>query len=251
VLRHLAGADGVDLRIVEGAARNGAYVHDRRSGERVSVAEAPGDPLSRHDIDELYNIALVEGLDARVSVLAGPSDQRIVAADVYRRLAADLAAAGRIVVADLSGGLLDAVLGGATVVKVSHEELIADGRAASGAVTDLAAAIREVHQAGPRTVVVSRAGEGALVSTGGELFEVVAPRLEAVEHRGAGDSMTAGIVAGLSRGRPASEAIRLGAAAGALNVTRSGLGTAQPEAVERLAQRIELRPLAGLRTESR
>jgi 1-phosphofructokinase len=92
VLAPLIAREGVELRESVGQAANGAYVHDRRGGERVTVADAPGTPLSRHELDELYNIALVEGLRAEISVLAGPSEQSIIQPEVYRRLAADLAA---------------------------------------------------------------------------------------------------------------------------------------------------------------
>ena len=57
------------------------------------------------------------------------------------------------------------------------------------------------------------------VPLGGE-----APRMQRVDHRGAGDTMTAGIAAALGHGRQTSEALRLGAAAGASNVTRRGPG---------------------------
>jgi hypothetical protein len=58
--------------------------------------------------------------------------------------------------------------------------------------------------------------------------------------------MTAGIVVGLSRGLRFEAAVCLGAAAGTLNVTRCGLGTAERAAVERLAETVELRPLKEL-----
>jgi 1-phosphofructokinase len=67
---------------------------------------------------------------------------------------------------------------------------------------------------------------------------------EPVEQRGPGDSMFAAIVASLARGRPIEEALRLGVAAGALNVTRRGLGSGTRDEVERLARGVELRPLA-------
>ncbi len=54
VLRHLIADEGIILVAVEREGEGGAYVHDRRSGERVIVAETGGDPLSRHDLDELY-----------------------------------------------------------------------------------------------------------------------------------------------------------------------------------------------------
>ena len=50
------------------------------------------------------------------------------------------------------------------------------------------------------------------------------PRMIAAESRGAGDSMTAGVAAVLAQGGTLCDAVRTGAAAGALNVTRHGLG---------------------------
>ena len=42
VLEHLLTSEGVTLEAIRTDARNGGYVHDRRDGERVVIAEAPG-----------------------------------------------------------------------------------------------------------------------------------------------------------------------------------------------------------------
>lgn len=55
--------------------------------------------------------------------------------------------------------------------------------------------------------------------------------------------MTAGVVAVLAKGGDIRAAIRTGAAAGALNVTRHGLGTGRPDAIAELEKRIKLEPL--------
>ena len=53
--------------------------------------------------------------------------------------------------------------------------------------------------------------------------------------------MTAGIAVGLGRGLGLPDAVRLGAAAGALNVTRRGLGTGRRDQIERFARRVSVR----------
>lgn len=63
---------------------------------------------------------------------------------------------------------------------------------------------------------------------------------EIVDHRGAGDSMTAGVAAILARDGDLHEAVRTGAAAGALDVTRHGLGTGHRDAITELTTRVEL-----------
>src|SRR5205807_3587105 len=88
---------------VDTEADNGAYVHDRRSGERVPIVEVTSAPLSRHEVDELYAVSVVEGLEAGVCVLGGPTAPGVLPSDTYRRLAADLGCSGRPVVAAPSG----------------------------------------------------------------------------------------------------------------------------------------------------
>jgi hypothetical protein len=136
-------------------AWTGAYVHDRRSGERKVVVDVPPEPLSRHEVDALYGAAVVAALEAPVSVLGGPHHASPVPADVYSRLAGDIRNADRCVVADLSGAPLDAVLeGGVDVLKVSHEDLIDDWRAPGDAGPDLAESGRELQRRGATDVVV-------------------------------------------------------------------------------------------------
>ncbi|MFD0581032.1 PfkB family carbohydrate kinase [Dactylosporangium darangshiense] len=234
----------VRLRAVSLAADSGWYVHDRRRGERDEIAQQAGPTLNRHDVDELYNTALIEGLQADVCVLSGPADESVIEADVYRRLAVDLRTHGGTVVADLSGGPLEAVLEGRPAfVKVSHEELLADGRAADDSVGALVRAGRAMLDEGAGTVLVSRAGEPAIAVLHNRVAAVHPPRLEVVDHRGAGDSMSAGVAAVLANGGLIEDAIRTGAAAGALNVTRHGLGTGRGDAVRELVGRTSLEDL--------
>jgi 1-phosphofructokinase len=244
VLEPLIAAEGVRVRPGARTRGNGAYVHDRRGGERDVVADMPPGRLSRHEVDELYSATFASGLAADVAVLGGPSAPDVVPADVFRRIAADLGSVGKPVVADLSGEeLTAAVQGGVTVLKVSHEDLVEHGLASSAEPKALVDTMHDLAGAGARTVVVSRAGEPTFVLAEGELVEVVAPTMQRVDHRGAGDSMTAGIAAALAHGRQTTEALRLGAAAGASNVTRRGLATGRREAVEQLAEHIVVRPL--------
>ncbi|MEV0328641.1 PfkB family carbohydrate kinase [Micromonospora echinospora] len=244
-LHKLLTEEDVTVRSVFRQSGSGWYVHDRRDGSRAEIAEFAGAPMVRHDIDELYTVALTEGLRAPVSVLSGPADPSVVDPDIYRRLAADLTANDAVVVADLSGDYLTAVVeGGVALLKVSHEELLDDGLAEDDSVEALLAAGRRLQEQGAASVLISRAGEPSLgLLDGHGTVEVHVPRLELADHRGAGDSMTAGIAAVLARGGDLDEAVRTGAAAGALNVTRHGLGTGRAEAVRELVGRVRLAPL--------
>jgi 1-phosphofructokinase len=246
VLHPLIAAEGIEVRAVDGGAANGAYVHDRRAGQRTEIAEAPGRPLSRHQTDELYGMTLAEGMRAAISLLSGVPDPGMLPADIYRRLAGDLRRNGARVAADLAGDYLSAVLfGGLTFLKVAHDELVASGRAAGAERDQLAPALFALREAGAEAVVVTRADQPALALLGDQPQEVVMPRLEPADPRGAGDSLTAGVVSVLARGGDLGHAVRTGAAAAALNVTRHGLGTANVDAVQKMIEHVELRPLGA------
>jgi 1-phosphofructokinase len=243
-LVNLLEREPVCVHRVATAGGNGGYVHDRRDGERSEVAAVKPPMLDRHELDDLSNVALVEGLDADVAVLGGPDGAPAVPPSSYRRLAADLTGNGVPVVIDLSGEYLtESLAGGVTVAKASHEDLISDGRAASEDEAELWHAATALAKAGAAHVVVSRAAHPALALVDGDRrLEVRSPPLERVDHRGAGDSMTAGIAAAFARRSSIEDALRLGAAAGALNATRHGLATGERELVERLVGRIDVRP---------
>jgi 1-phosphofructokinase len=248
VARNLIREEGVDVRGIETSGSNGAYIHDRRSGERVETASMPADALTRHELDELYGIALVEAFDATVTVLGGPSGSPVVPAATYRRLARDVRSHGGTIIADLSGDPLRCALeGGVDVLKVSEEELARDGRVEGAAIDALVDGMRELADHGARDVIVTRAAEPALALVDGDVFTVEPPRLEAADHRGAGDSLTAGVATTLARGGELIEGLRLGAAAGALNVTRRGLATGSRREIERLLPHVSIGPLGPTR----
>lgn len=245
VVSRLMGETDLELIAVEISGSNGSYVHDRRAGERIEIATMPPDPLTRHELDDLYGAVLTAALSSSVTVLAGPGtwEPTVFDPDVYRRLAADLHRAGRTVIADLSGEPRRcAVEGGLSLLKISHEELELDGYVEDAEDTlALVEAMYRLRKEGAADVVVSRADRGPLALLGDEVFEVAGPRFEAVDHRGAGDSMTGGLAAGLARGLDAPSALRLATAAGALNVTRRGLASGDRDQIDQLAQRFELR----------
>lgn len=246
VLAHLAEDEGIRLVTVSAEGRGGTYVHDRRGGERSVIVESDGDALSRHDLDQLYGMTLREGLAAESVILSGSRSEAAVPADTYRRLAADLRANGTRVIVDLTGERLDAALaGGVDVVKISDEELLADGRIAANTTEELLAAMGRIREAGADAVVVSRAERPVLLLAESGATELTGPTLEVADHRGAGDSLTAGIAARLGAGSSIEDAVMTGVAAGALNVTRHGLGTGDPDAIAALRERVSTRPLGA------
>ncbi len=242
IVRHLLDGEGFEVVAIEREGVSPAYVHDRRGGERTAVVEEDGERLDRHALDDLYSATLRAAADADLVILSGPDGDDVLEPDVYRRLASDVRALGRPVLVDLAGPRLEAALeGGVDVLKVSHEELVDDGRVDDGDdEAQLVAAARELHDSGISLVAVTRADAGSVVVGDAGAWRVSAPQLEPVDTRGAGDSYGAGVATVLAAGGPQDEAIRMGAAAGAVNATRRGLGTGDAEAIRAIAEQVQL-----------
>lgn len=242
VVRHLLDGEGFRVVAIDNEGIGPAYVHDRRGGERIAVVEAQGESLSRHALDALYSATLREAADVDLVILSGPDGEGMLEADVYRRLASDVHELGRTVLVDLAGDRLEAALaGGVDVLKVSHEELEADGRVEDGDDEgQLLAAARRLAEGGIGLVAVTRAAEGSLVVAEDVAWRVLAPDLEPVDTHGAGDSYTAGLASVLAVGGSHAEAVRTAAAAGAVNATRRGLGTGDADAIRAIARKVEL-----------
>jgi 1-phosphofructokinase len=245
VLGHLISAHELDARTIPVGEPSGAYVHDRREGERVEWWQGELAALGRHEVDDLYTVTLGAALEAGVCVLAGTQRQDSVLPEgTYQRLASDLRANGVAVVVDLQGELLrEALEGGADIVKVSEDELVEDGWASGREDDDVIAGVDRIAQAGATDVVVSRAEGGALALLGGELRKATAPQMSAVDPSGAGDSMTAALAYGRAHRLAPAAALRLAVGAGALNVTRHGLGSGDAEAIAQLAENVQIETL--------
>lgn len=242
ITAHLAQSRGLELRATSRGG-GGTFLRDRRSGGEPDVV-MPSTPLDRHALDDLYGTALVAALEADVCVLTGTQHDIGLPADYLARLARDVAASGTPVVADLSGDLATAVGGEAiTVLKMSHEEMVAADLSEDDSVAALRRAAESWVGEGLGALVVSRAHEPTLLVTPEGASTITTPSVSTVDHRGAGDSMTAGIAVGIARGEVLGDSVRLGAAAGALNVTRHGLGTGRREEIESFADRVTIEAL--------
>lgn len=243
ILKGLLRDEGIDVVATDVAGANPVYVHDRRSGERREVAaQAPG-TLGRHEADDLYGRTLATASEADVVVIGGPVGEAEVPVSFYSRLTSDLRTLGPPVVADLSGETMRAALdGGVDVLKVSHEDLLRDGDADGDGDDALIAAMHRLAQRGAAAVIVTRGADPSLVLADGRVHHVEAPRLSAVDHRGAGDALSAGIAVALASGADLMDAIRLGTAAGSSTVARHGLASAQAELVATLAARVQIHP---------
>jgi ribokinase len=85
---------------------------------------------------------------------------------------------------------------------------------------------------GPRSVVVTLGGEGALVATRDATTRIAPVTVDAVDTTGAGDAFTAALAHGLGAGAGLEAAATYAARVGALAVTRRGAQDSYPTAEE-------------------
>ncbi|MEX2106287.1 MAG: PfkB family carbohydrate kinase [Solirubrobacterales bacterium] len=244
VLRRLLEQLPIELRLVETAEASGAYVHDRRGGEREPVAQSAGRPPSRHEIDDLFSVTCAAALDSDVLALCGPYPSEALPLEIYGSLVADVRANGIPVIVDLSPPRLDSALEGKPdLVKINDWELAAFIYGPVDTPERMRAAAERLLEKGAAAAIITRAGEPALVVRDGEAWELIPPHFERGSREGCGDSMMGALAASMAAGLEWEETLRLSAAAGAANFLRHGLGTGSRAVVEELALRVELRKL--------
>jgi 1-phosphofructokinase len=244
VLRRQLEELPIELRLVATDGPSGAYIHDRRSGERVPLAQSAAFPASRHEVDDLFSVTVATALDCDVLAVCGPYPDDAVPLEVFGGLVADVKANGKRVVVDLSSPRLDSALEGKPdLVKINDWQIAGYVSDAVDTPVRMRAAMERLIDAGAGAVIVTRAGEPALALRDGELWELTPPRFERGAREGCGDSMMGGLCAAIAGGQDWEGALRLGAAAGTANFLRHGLGTGSRGVVEDLVTRIELRRL--------
>lgn len=196
--------------------------------------QGPG--ISQADFQKLLEqVALLQPGDTLV--LAGSIPQSLPD-DVYERIIQSLAGKDIQVVVDATRDLLCHVLKYRPfLIKPNHIEL--------GEIFDRTLhtdeEIREcaslLQQRGARNVLVSMAGDGAiLLDETGAFHKIAAPKGKVKNSVGAGDSMVAGFLAGYLQSRDYETALRTGAAAGSATAFSEGL--AQRDEVQALLDRM-------------
>lgn len=195
-----------------------------------------GPRISQADFQKLLEqVALLRPGDTLV--LAGSIPQSLPD-DVYERIIQSLAGKDIQVVVDATRDLLCNVLKYRPfLIKPNHIEL--------GEIFDRTLhtdeEIREcaslLQQRGARNVLVSMAGDGAILLDETDAFhKIAAPKGKVKNSVGAGDSMVAGFLAGYLQSRDYETALRTGAAAGSATAFSEGL--AQRDEVQALLDRM-------------
>ena len=234
------------LRLVSTVSASGCYVTDRRSGERQLLTRALSDPPSRHELDELFSITCAEAIADGWLVVTNPMPGEALPLEIYRDLIADARASGCRTLVDLSTPRLDSALRGEPdLVKLNDWELAEFVRGPVSEPSQLRAAAQRLCDQGARAVIVTRGELPGLVLAGERAWALTPPRLKRGFREGCGDAMMGALAATWAQGEDFERAVVVGAAAGAANFLRHGLGSASREVVEQLVESVVLESLTG------
>lgn len=216
------GCDTDFIALEEGVTRINVKV---KSDDEFEI-NGQGPRIPDEKIRQLY-----EKLDALESgdvlVLSG-SIPNTLPDDMYERIMERLAGTGVRISVDATKDLLMNVLKyHPFLIKPNNHELGEMFGVTLESDDEIAEYARKLQEMGARNVLVSMAGDGAiLVTEDGSVLKQLPPEGEVVNSVGAGDSMVAGFLAGYLKTGSYEEALKLGTAAGSATAFTSWLADA-------------------------
>ena len=172
-----------------------------------------------------------------VLILAG-SIPSSMPEDSYEQIMKRMDGKGILTVVDATKNLLVNVLKyHPFLVKPNNHELGEIFQTVLKTSDEIVEAAKKLQQMGARNVLISMAGDGAiLVAENGEIHQIGVPKGTVQNSVGAGDSMVAGFMAGYLEKNDYLYALRLGTAPGSATAFSKGL--AVKEEIERLLQQV-------------
>ena len=221
------------IRVEEGMSR----INVKISSPEETEINGIGPAIEQRHIEALY--ARLDALSANDVLVISGSVPSMLPGDMYERIMARLEGRGVRIVVDATRDLLVNVLPyHPFLIKPNNHELGEIFGVKLATRDEVVPYARKLQERGARNVLISMAGEGAvLVVEDGTVHESPAPRGSVVNSVGAGDSMVAGFVAGFMESDGSYEqAFRMGVCTGSASAFSMGL--ASRPAVEELLARL-------------
>ena len=210
------------------------FIHVKRGMSRINVKlksdqeseiNGMGPEITDGDVGELFG--KLEGLkEGDVLVLSG-SIPASIEPDIYERIMARLDGRGvRIAVDAEKDLLLNVLCYHPFLIKPNNHELGQMFGVELEGEEEIAAYARRLQERGARNVLVSMAGDGALLVTkDGQVLRQGVAKGVVKNSVGAGDSMGAGFLAGYLETGDYGYALKLGTACGGATAFSDGIGT--------------------------
>lgn len=226
-----------DFVWVQGETRTNVSIVSEAQNHYVKANE-PGPAISEGKQRELVD---------KISALAKPEDWWVLAGSlppgvpttIYAQIIHILREAGAFAVLDTSG---EALVAGCEARPYLVKPNALEAHNLTGLpVDDLAeitAAAMAIQASGVQQVVISLGKDGAILTDGQNAWLATSPPIQELNPIGAGDSMVAGLVWGLSQGYTPADALKWGVACGAGAASLSGTEVGSYDLVVSLAAQV-------------
>jgi fructose-1-phosphate kinase PfkB-like protein len=232
-----------------GADTRGTYtLVDPERADLFEIHEPAAD-LAVTEVDALVGLAAMAFVGSRVAVIAGGLPHG-ASAELHARLVRAARDAAAISVVDTSSAdaLAAALQAGASVAVPNLAEAnvaAGDHLTADAPDADLVRLARELLRQGGDAIVLTAGARGSFVAcASGDAWHVNAPAVGRPRNAvGCGDAFVGGLACRLAAGRSVRDAVVLGAAAAADNLTRLHSGRVDASAVGKLVDQVEVRAL--------
>ncbi|MDM5284883.1 1-phosphofructokinase [Peribacillus castrilensis] len=201
-----------------------------------------GPVISKGNYQQLFS--QIEQLNNNDILILSGSIPPSVPSDVYEAMSRSCIRNGIKVVVDTSGKeLLNVLPHRPFLIKPNHHELGELFSTEISTVDDAREYGAKLVEAGAQNVIVSMAGQGAVLCSGGESYSANVPKGNVINSVGAGDSMVAGFIGTYERTGDILSAFRFSLAAGSATAFSSDLGTL--DKIEELLPQIAINQLTG------
>ena len=216
------------IHVQEGMSR----INVKLKSDEESEINGMGPKITGEDVDQLFE-KLETLREGDVLVLSG-SIPASIGSDIYERIMARLDGRGIRIAVDAERDLLLKVLPyHPFLIKPNNHELGEMFGRVLGTDEEIVECARELQARGAANVLVSMAGDGAiLLAEDGSVKKLGVAKGEVKNSVGAGDSMVAGFLAGWLKTGDYGYALKLGTASGGATAFSDGIGT--KEEIERL-----------------
>lgn len=235
---HSLGLD-TDFVWVNGDTRTNVSIVSADHTHYIKVNE-PGPTILNTDL---------KGLMQKIQVLAQPDDSWVLAGSLppgvpitfYADMISTIQSAGARVFLDTSDeALRHSCVAKPFMVKPNAVEAQALTGRPINTPTEIALTAKTIRAMGPTNVIVSLGKQGALLTDGKKSWLASSPEVVERNPIGAGDSMVAGLVWGLSRGDSMQEALRCAIACGAASANQRGTGVGSQAQVNDLLGQVNV-----------
>jgi len=253
VLKNLS-TENIALGFVGGFTGNFIKESLKEKGITQDFIEVPGDTRINIKMKDSKNESEINGNSPKIStealssldkklkllkkgdilVLSG-SVPKSISIDIYKRIMETIPTSVKVVLDTKGKSMLEGLEGKPYMIKPNNHELGDFFDVELNSIEEIVTYGKKIIELGAQNLIVSMAGDGAILITPNASYLASAPKGELINSVGAGDSLVAGFIDGISKKLDIVEAFKLGVACGSASAFS-----------ENLCTKIEVENLLGL-----